>query len=327
MNCGWRASGACDELYPLISSPAWRLRRIRRTALLLTTLSLLVVLLSAYLRLDGAGLACANWPACYGQLLRGEVQAPALALPRLLHRAAASLILLLVGYLLWLCLRRPSIRPLVRPATLLAVLVLALAVLGFWSSDPRLLLVGFLNILGGLGLVTCSWRVVLASSPAYPECPRVRASTPTLALRLGAAVLSLTVVVGALIGAGSAALACPSFPDCGGQWLPTAVGWPAWQGFATLAAVPPAGDAAAVTLHLLHRWGALATLLLLAAAALRALTDGTTRKLAVILLLLLASEVALGGLVVRSGFNLSLAVAHVVGAAVLLAALSSLRRR
>ncbi|WP_291992660.1 COX15/CtaA family protein [Candidatus Accumulibacter sp. ACC003] len=310
----------------MISSPAWRLRRIHRTALLLTALSLLVVLLSAYLRLNGAGLACANWPACYGQLLRGEVQAPALALPRLLHRAAASLILLLVGYLLWLCLRRPSMRQLLRPATLLAVLVLALALLGFWSSDPRLLLVGFLNILGGLGLVTCSWRVVLVSSPAYPE--RARASTPTLALRLGAAVLSLTVVVGALIGAGSAALACPSFPDCGGQWWPAAVGWPAWQGFATLAAVPPAGDTAAVTLHLLHRWGALAALLLLlAAAALQTLTDDATRKLAVVLLLLLAGEVALGGLVVRSGFNLSLAVAHVVGAAALLAALSSLRRR
>nr|WP_291995749.1 hypothetical protein [Candidatus Accumulibacter sp. ACC003] len=58
-------------------------------------------------------------------------------------------------------------------------------------------------------------------------------------------------------------MACPSFPDCGGQWLPRRSAGPAWQGFATLAVVPPAGDAAAVTLHLLHRWGALAALLLL----------------------------------------------------------------
>ena len=142
----------------MIASPGLRLRRVRRMALLLTALSLLVVLLSAYLRLDAAGLGCADWPACYGLLLRGEPPAQAFGLPRLLHRGAASLFVLLVCYLLWLCLRRPSIRATVRPATLLALLVVALAALGFWSSDPRLVLVGFMNIIGGLGLVTCSWR-------------------------------------------------------------------------------------------------------------------------------------------------------------------------
>lgn len=305
-----------------MTGQVWRLRQIRRTALLLTALSLLVVLLSAYLRLDGAGLGCADWPACYGGLLSGEPQAQPFAPLRLLHRATASVFLLLACYLLWLCLRRPSIRPAVPPATLLVLLVLALSALGFWSSDPRLVLVGFLNIIGGFGLVTFSWRVVLASRPEY-RCERA----PALVLRLGVAMLSLTVVFGALIGAGYAALTCVSLPDCGGRWWPAATFWAELTPFSTLAGVPAAGDAGGIGLHLLHRWAALGTLVLLGAAALQALGDEATRKAAVTLLLLLLGEIALGGLTVSSGFNLWLAAGHAVCTAALLATSSTLLQR
>ena len=75
----------------MIASQALRLRNIRATALLLSALSLLVVVLSAHLRLAGAGLGCADWPACYGQLLAGEPQALYFGFVRVLHRATASL--------------------------------------------------------------------------------------------------------------------------------------------------------------------------------------------------------------------------------------------
>jgi len=44
---------------------AARLRRIRSLALVLTALAVLVVLVSAMMRLEAAGLGCADWPACY----------------------------------------------------------------------------------------------------------------------------------------------------------------------------------------------------------------------------------------------------------------------
>ncbi len=183
---------------------------------MLIILSLLVVLLSAYLRLDGAGLACADWPACYGKSLLAESREPHYGVARLLQRATASLSLLLACSLVWQCWRRPAILLAARPATLL-LLMLLLSALGIWSSDPRLTLVGFLNILGGLGLVTFSWRVVLASAPGSPDRTP---PAPSMLLRLGAAALSMTVVPGVLIGAGYVALACTSFPDCGGRWWP-----------------------------------------------------------------------------------------------------------
>jgi heme A synthase len=78
-----------------MASAGLRLRTIRATALLLTVLSLMVVLLSAYLRLDGAGLGCADWPACYGRLLASEPGELHFGVVRLLHRAVASISLLL----------------------------------------------------------------------------------------------------------------------------------------------------------------------------------------------------------------------------------------
>ncbi len=308
----------------MIASQALRLRNIRSTALLLSDWSLLVVVLSAHLRLAGAGLGCADWPACYGQLLAGEPQALHFGFVRLLHRATASLSLLFACYLAWQCLRRPAVESAGRSATLLLLLMLVLSALGIWSSDPRLALVSFLNIMGGLGLVTFSWRVVLA---ARPRSLLDTATPPTLRLRLGAGLLSLTVVLGALIGAGYAALACASFPDCGGNWWPLTAGWASLRPFATLTGPPLAGDPGGMTLHLLHRYAALATLLVLGSAGVQALADPTRRQAAVALLLLLASEVALGSLMVLSGFNLWLAISHGACAAMLLAAVATLLRR
>lgn len=308
----------------MIPDQARRLQRIRKTALLLTALALLVVLLSAYLRLEGAGLGCVDWPECYAQLLDGEPPPQQFGAPRLLHRAAASASLLLACCLAWLCLRRPSLPSAARPACALLLLMLALAVLGLWSADPRLALVNFLNIVGGLGLVTFSWRVVLASRPqtALPASP-----APTLLLRLGCAALSLSVLLGALIGARYAALACPSLPDCAGHWWPEPGGWVALRPFAPLLAAPPAGEPAGMTLHLLHRWSALCTLLVLAGAALQLLADDGRRRAAVTLLALLLMQVTLGIVTVFSGFKLWLAIGHGVGAAALLATLATLLRR
>ncbi|MCZ7654745.1 MAG: COX15/CtaA family protein [Rhodocyclaceae bacterium] len=48
-----------------------RSRRVRALAIFTCLLSILVVTVSAYLRLSGAGLGCADWPDCYGRILEG----------------------------------------------------------------------------------------------------------------------------------------------------------------------------------------------------------------------------------------------------------------
>lgn len=298
-----------------------RLRRVRAIALLLTGLSLLVVVLSAYLRLDGAGLGCADWPACYAKLL-SEPQEQRFGVARLLHRTFASLSLLVTCLLVWQCWKRPALVAPARPATLLLLLMLSLSALGIWSSDPRQTLVGFLNIVGGLGLVSFSWRVAMVSG-AYPAS-QARATTM---LRLGAAALSITVMLGGLIGAGYALLACTTFPSCAGGWWPAASDWAAMHPFTSLRTAPSAADPGGAGLHLLHRYAAVAALVMLSAAAIRRFAANPQSKAPALLLALLACEIALGILIVLGDFPLWLAVGHDAVAALLLATLATLLHR
>ncbi len=289
-----------------------RFRRIRALALLTAALSLLVVAVSAYLRLAGAGLGCEDWPACYGSNLAGAPH-PAWPGARLLHRIAASAALLAALLLAWNCWRPRPLQPEARRAMRLLALMLLLALLGAWSADPRRVAVNWANIVGGLALVALSWRVMASAS----SLPRGEAGRQGAVARAALAALAATVLLGGLIGARYAAPACGTLPFCGGAWLPEG-GWAALNPFALLAGPAGPGDAGGVLLHLLHRLGALVALALFAVLALR------RGKAARMLLALLVLEILLGALAV-SGHALWPALAHNAVAALLLAAAAGLK--
>lgn len=291
-----------------------RLRRIRYLALALTALSLLIVMVSAYIRLKGAGIGCTPWPDCYGQILTGGPH-PHSGGVRILHRAVASLALVLGFVLVWQCQRPSAIDAPKRPATALLALMILLTVVGIFSADPHRAWASTINILGGAALVLLSWRTSLAAAPDLP-LPAIRGKAPLLHWGLG--LLVLTLLLGALIGARYAAPACPSLPGCGEAIWPGA-GWQALNPAATIVVPAMLGDAGGVALHLLHRWSALATVALLAVAGLQALARPGARTPAAVMLALLLLQLVLGVLTVISGFGLGLAVAHSVCAAALLA--------
>lgn len=300
-----------------------RLRNIHLLALLLAGLSLLIVSISAYIRLNGAGLGCAPWPECYGQILSGGPH-PHAGGVRILHRVVASLALFLGFGLLWQCLRPQPLAGPKGPATALLALMLLLTVVGVFSADPQRVWAGVINMLGGAGLVLLSWRTVLAAridtSPAS-----VRHGTALVHAGLG--FLVFTLILGALIGARYAAPSCPTLPGCGEAPWPAAGGLAALNPVATVTAPAMLGDAGGAALHLVHRYCALATLLLLGLAAIRSLTYAGVRSVAVAVLVLLLLQFALGVLTILGGFALGLAVVHSVGAAALLAAAMHLMLR
>lgn len=305
---------------------AGRLRTVRALALFICGLSLVVVAVSAYLRLAAAGLGCAGWPACYGALLAGDPPALHYGFPRLLHRLAASAALLLTCLLVWRSLRPQPLLPAARYAVLLLLLMLSLSVLGFFSADPRRALVGFLNIIGGLGLVTFSWRVAMAARSSSFAAVVQRPPQGRL-FRVGVLALTLAVVLGAWIGATYSSVACTSVPDCGGVWWPTVESWSVLNPWQRLTSAPMPGDPGGVALHLLHRGLALLAVLALGGAAVASLKHRTLRPAASAMLLLLVGVAGLGLASVASGLNLWLVVGHGAGAALLLAAVASYMRR
>ena len=300
-------------------APQVRTRRIRALALITFSLSLLVVAASSALRLYGAGLGCVDWPACYGQVLHGAPPAP-WAAARLLHRVVATLALLAGMLLAWRCWRPQPLQPAARYATLLLALMLLLSLVGVWSADQRNAAVNLVNLMGGLGLVSFSWRVAINAEPGrWVEQGR---GGPVCRIALG--VLTLTVLAGGLIGARYAAAACGSLPACAGEWLPPPQGLAALDPFVVLRGPAGPGEPGGVALHLLHRHAAALSMLLFLVVAARLRRAPQARRAVLAVLTFLALEAALGALTVASGHALWLAVAHNVGAALLLAAAASL---
>jgi cytochrome c oxidase assembly protein subunit 15 len=262
-----------------------RLKRIRIVAMVLTALSLLILLVSANIRLSGAGLGCSPWPDCYGQLLAGVANLHS-GTARILHRSVASLALVLGFVLVAQSLRPYPIQPAARYATALLALMILLTFVGLFSSDPHRVWAGFINMLGGIGLVLLSWRTVLAAGADPAQSP----PRPALLVHAGAGLLVVTIALGAQINP-----------------------------FTSIAAAAGLGDDGGVALHLLHRYCALATLLLLGLGGVQALAQPATRSSAILLLVLLLTQFTLGVLTVLSGFSLWLAIAHGLTAALLLA--------
>lgn len=199
-------------------------------ALVAATVGLIV--LGALVRANDAGLACPDWPLCFGEFV-----------PRMdlrvgfeySHRVVAGSVALCFAALAVAVLRRPPLRR--RCGTSLAVAAVLLAtqvilgaltvwqLLASWTVTAHLLT-------GNAFAATLLWTVLSLrdDGPTRGAAPGVRA-----ALIVSAALLLLQMLLGGLVASRYAGLACLEWPACNdGVWLPTFEG--------------------AVGVHLLHRW-------------------------------------------------------------------------
>ncbi len=286
-------------------------------------LVIVLVSLSAYLRLAHSGIGCADWPACYGhigdvpsatqpvspdvayqQLLSQSNEPFAWATP--LHRLVASVLGLLVIFLAFLSIRQKRGR-LVSFALL--ALTVYLAVLGIRSGslhDPAVVMG---NLAGGFCMLGLAGWLVFSNGERHGGSPRVRWLTSA-----AIAALSLQILLGGLTSANFAATSCQTLPDCHGSW---------WPGSSLVKAmdlsrtheVTSSGQAIGgeerLAIHKAHRLGAVVTAILVLLAAFAALLEGRRhRTIAIVLMLLLASEFTIGVSSVLSGIPIGLAVAH-----------------
>jgi cytochrome c oxidase assembly protein subunit 15 len=281
-----------------------------------TLLAFCVVGLGAYVRLSDAGLGCPDWPGCYGHLVgvpqtEAEHAAAAGAYPgqpvetgkawkEMIHRyAAGALGLLILGIAIAAWRREQERRPWLE--TGLVALVVIQALLGMWTVTLLLKpVVVTAHLLGGMAtwalLVLCLVRE--GASKVGAGGTAVRAGAIRWLGPLALALLVAQIALGGWVSSNYAALACPDFPTCRGGWLP--IDEP-------------------TAIHMAHRLGALLVLCVVGAYAILLLR----RRQAIGLLLgaLLGGQVGLGISNVLLSLPLAVAVAHNLGAALLIASL------
>ncbi len=319
-----------------------------RLAWVALALTFVVVVLGAYVRLSDAGLGCPDWPGCYGHLdvpdKAEQIAAanvvyphrpvePGKAWKEMIHRYFAGtlgLLILTLVVLAWRRRREPD-QPVVLPLALLGLIVFQ-ALLGMWTVTWQLKpVVVMAHLLGGLATLSLLAWLVLRQGRYGTGIPL---TVPDRALR-GLAVLGLLLLVGQIAlggwtSANYAALACPDFPTCQTDWWPPMdfrEAFTLWRGLGVSYEGGVLGNDARVTVHMMHRLGALAVLFYLGVLVWRLLAPTRSRNLRVVglvIAVLLCIQLGLGIANVLMRLPLPVAVAHNGGAALLLLALVTL---
>ncbi|MCB1742069.1 MAG: COX15/CtaA family protein [Gammaproteobacteria bacterium] len=320
------------------------IRAIRTLTLLGAALAFLVIIFGAYVRLSNAGLSCPDWPGCYGKLVVPQSEAAiseanasfphrpvdvTRAWLEMIHRYLAStlgLIILATALIAWRCRRTPGVPT--RLALLLVGLVIFQGMLGMWTVTLLLKpIVVTGHLIGGiLTFVLLFLTYLRAGNVRDVRAARISPASATggtrLLITLSATVLLAQIILGGWTSTNYAALACPDFPTCQGQLIPElhlSEALRPWRGLGVNYEGGVLGNTARVTIHFLHRLGALTVLVLLLATAWAAIRQGgALKKLGAVLVAGVGIQISLGISNVVLGLPLLVAVAHTGGAALLL---------
>ncbi len=295
---------------PVEVGKAWREQVHRHMAVLLGVLVLALALMAARSHRRGVVLvlvASALVALAIPLYMRGMYVASSVLV------VAAEAMLLAMAWRLW----RDDGASI--PVLALAVIVLQ-AMLGMWTVTWLLKpIVVMAHLLGGLAVMgLLVWIAVVATRPML-----TRDTVPALRpwVIVGMLLLLMQIALGGWTSANYAALACPDFPTCHGQWWPQAdfrEGFVLWRGIGVDYEGGVLDASARTAIHLAHRLGAVIVAGYLLGLGWFLFRDIGLRIFGTVLWVLLAVQVALGIANVLGGLPLWVATAHNGVAAVLL---------
>lgn len=288
---------------PAAASDARALRSLSAGFFALCGVTFGLIVLGALVRAHGAGLACPDWPLCFGRLV------PVFDLRvafEWTHRAVAGSVALGFAALSIAVLRLPAARAASRGWLAAAAVLLAAQVglgaltvwklLASWTVTCHLVIGNTFN--AALLWIALRLRGAGAASgpPVRPAARRWLAAT--------CACLALQLVLGGLVSSRYAGLACPEWPTCnGGLWFPSLGG--------------------AVGLHLLHRVNGYLLGLLLVVSAWAARGAGALGRALALAVALGLAQIAVGILNVRLGLPVEITGLHSALAAGLVLSLAA----
>lgn len=312
-----------------------------KVALTAVALTLFVIVLGAWVRLTDAGLGCPDWPGCYGELTwpKSEDQVLAAntrwaerpvetgkAIREMVHRYVAGILILLVSYLTISAWRRRSSdpsHPVALPSVILAW-ILCQAALGMWTVTLLLIpAIVLAHLSGGMLTLGLLFWLYLKTRPqqSKPSLPERSLKWP---VRVGLVVIVAQLMMGGWVSTNYAALACPDFPTCMGQWWPEGnyeEGFKLWRGVGVDYEGGVLDQPTRIAIHMAHRVGAVVVVAFFAWLLWRLYAVRSLVRSAQILTALLVTQITLGILNVVLGLPLTIAVAHNGVAALLVMAM------
>lgn len=321
-------------------------RTMRRLVIVSILLAIVVVTLGAYTRLTHAGLGCPDWPGCYGlldvpetseQILKAE-QAfperpvePEKAWNEMIHRYFAGALGLLILAIAVLAFKnREQGTPLKLPLLILCIVIFQ-AALGMWTVTMMLMpIVVMGHLLGGFTTLCLLFLLYLRLTPY-----RIPGGDPTVRKYakfggIGIIILTAQIALGGWTSSNYAALVCTDLPICQAGWVEQLTFEDSFD------LIPPEKETyefghldhySRVTIHVVHRIGAIITaiyLLWLALAVFRKANTGFFKTSSVGLIIILTVQVLLGVSNVWFSLPLAVAVSHNIVAACLMLMLIAL---
>ncbi len=301
-------------------------------------LTLVLIVLGAYVRLSDAGLGCPDWPGCYGNLTpahsTAEISAAESVQPggpvsmekawkEMVHRYLAMIVGSLIAAIMF-CAWRNRAKWQQSPIlpTVISLAVVFQAALGAWTVTMLLKpVIVTSHLLGGIAILALLASLLFRQSPdaVWTQAIHARKEMRWAGL-IAIAVLFVQIVLGGWVSTNYAALACADLPTCHGMLVPPMDFANAFHIVRPLG-VGPNGELLTVealrAIHWAHRVGALIALLIVGGFALMLVNVAGGAKPGRMLLLALALQITLGISNIWFSLPLPVAVAHNGVAAVL----------
>ena len=254
----------------------------------LLIITFFLIALGASVRAMNAGLACPDWPLCFGDVIPDYH--PQVYF-EFIHRALAGVVAIITVFLHTVLIRSPKMPPNLRMLAYFSILLLGMqVVLGGLTVLMNLheeVVAAHLSMGTAFFGVLC-WIYYSVSCISKPASQSPGETSPFAALQnapriaqvfapLALAAVYMQIVLGGFVASHYAALVCTDFPTCHGKLIPTLDG--------------------IIGLQVIHRLGAYALTLILvcySAYILLNFADKTLRKMSWGLLALILTQVGIG---------------------------------
>jgi len=266
---------------------------------LLVVLTFCLIVLGALVRANGAGLACPDWPLCFGNLIPEIDTRVGFEWSHRLLAGGVTAIFALLSWSAWRSSARSrTVTALLIIAAVLIAIQITLGALTVWLKLAPWTVTAHLIIGNSFASTTFLLALAFRAEKGIRDIHPVVSSRRRLWITVIGGLLLIQLGLGGLVSSQYVGMACPEWPTCdGGVWFPTWVG--------------------GVGLHLFHRMTAYALIVCLGATAFSCRRDGRLRGATALAFALGTLQGAVGVASVSNGIPVELTGLHTALAAAL----------